>query len=168
VYDRAIQSWAETDYLQATRFDSDLRMARAMGQLIQDIQPALEPLVQRSESQDQAAALLSVQQRHADFGQYEEAMVNAAYQVPHLLAPLRGGTREQKEGALEALYHLARSMSQGGAPPPTGGIPQQPAGSAAIASTVATPSVLPSGQPGRPDPNQGIYDLFDQAAGFNR
>jgi hypothetical protein len=170
VYDRTIESWAETNWMAASRFDNDVRMTRAMGQLIQDIQPAIQPLLQRSESQEQAAALLSVQQRHGDFSEYEEAMVNAAYQVPHLLEPLRGGTREQKEAALTALYHLARSQSMGGAQPPQGGIPPQAAAQAAnkIGSSVQMPSSVPGGQPQPVHPNQGIYDLFDQAAGFNR
>ena len=105
LYNRALDAWYETQPRQASQYERALEMQGFQKQLLAQQQPFQESLA-RNEVAD---AWMAARQVYPDIDQYAEPILAEAQANPEFLAPLQGGTSEDKQRVFRNLYRLVKA-----------------------------------------------------------
>jgi hypothetical protein len=164
-YEKVMDAWYANDAKSAARYEQSLAIEAVNQNWQQQIAPALQPLHQQYQQQTLAAAHLGVRQRYGQ--EFDQVMNSPAVEQAGQLAPAlvhqlaNAQTVQEKAGAIEAIYHLARGLSAG-QPQQTQQF-TQPTGPAQVnpaAAHVASPTSIPQG--GQRTTADAFLEAFDR------
>jgi hypothetical protein len=164
-YEKVMDAWYANDAKSAARYEQALAIEAVNQNWQQQIAPALQPLHQQYQQQTLAAAHLGVRQRYGQ--EFDQVMNSPAVEQAGQLAPAlvqqlaNAQSVQEKAGAIEAIYHLARGLGAGQPQQPQQFT--QPTGPAQVnpaAAHVASPTSIPQG--GQRTTADAFLDAFDR------
>lgn len=166
LYNRALDSWYETNPRQAAGFERELAMQALAQEFSGRLESQTQPFVEQSQRNDFVTAWGNVKHVAPDLEEHADAILEAAQNAPEVVSMLQSGSLADKQRVIENLYYLAKGRQATSLSQAASEMAAQQASETRAAKDqafVATSGTRPESDTRSPA-DQWLEDIFDEAA----